>query len=194
VRCGDTVIKIEAVLSGTLSYIFNSMRGGSSFSQAVLEAKACGYTEPDPRDDLSGLDVARKVLILARDAGLPFEFGDLKLRSPLPEEAFTWPLEEFMARLPEFDKNFTMLAENAQNQDEGLFFAANIECLEKRATIEMVSVPQTHPFFSLSGADNIVAFTTARYHSNPLVVKGPGAGAEVTAAGVFADIIRAARY
>jgi aspartokinase/homoserine dehydrogenase 1 len=194
IRCGDTVIKIEAVLSGTLSYIFNSMRSGASFSHAVIDARSRGYTEPDPREDLSGLDVARKVLILARDAGLQLEFSDIKLRSPLPEEVFTWSLEEFIARLSEFDSDFKRRIDEAENRAEGLFFSANIACSEKSATIDVASVPQSHPFFSLSGADNIVAFTTSRYNSNPLVIKGPGAGAEVTAAGVFADIIRAARY
>jgi aspartokinase/homoserine dehydrogenase 1 len=187
------VLSIEAVLSGTLSFIFNSMREGLTFSQAVLEAKARGYTEPDPRDDLSGIDVARKVLILARDAGIPLELDQIEINPILPSAASTWTTEEFMERLPTLDDHFKRLLESAAANGTRLFFGAQIDCESSSARIGLEPVALDHPFCALSGADNIVAFTTARYRSNPLVVKGPGAGAEVTAAGVFADIIRAAR-
>ncbi len=193
VRSGDAVLSIEAVLSGTLSFIFNSMREGLSFSQAVLEAKARGYTEPDPRDDLSGMDVARKVLILARDAGIPLELDEIEINPILPTAASEWTLEEFMERLPTLDDHFKKLLQSAAANDTRLFFGARIDCESSSARIGLEPVALDHPFCALSGADNIVAFTTSRYRSNPLVVKGPGAGAEVTAAGVFADIIRAAR-
>ncbi len=193
VRSGDAVLSIEAVLSGTLSFIFNSMREGLTFSQAVLEAKARGYTEPDPRDDLSGIDVARKVLILARDAGIPLELDQIEINPILPSAASTWTTEEFMERLPTLDDHFKRLLESAAANGTRLFFGAQIDCESSSARIGLEPVALDHPFCALSGADNIVAFTTARYRSNPLVVKGPGAGAEVTAAGVFADIIRAAR-
>jgi len=193
VRSGDTVLSIDAVLSGTLSFIFNSLARGSTFSQAVLEAKSRGYTEPDPRDDLSGMDVARKVLILARDAGVPLELDQIKISPLLPAEALKWSVEEFLEKLPTLDQHFADLLGSAEKRGERLFFSASIEVEKKTAMIGVKSLDATHPFRALSGADNIVAFTTARYLTNPLVIKGPGAGAEVTAAGVFADIIRAAR-
>jgi aspartokinase/homoserine dehydrogenase 1 len=193
VASGDSVISIEAVLSGTLSFIFNSMRAGSCFSQAVRKAKELGYTEPDPRDDLSGMDVARKVLILGRDAGLSLELSDIQIESLLPPEALTWSAEQFMERIPSLDSHFAELITRASQANKRLFFGATIDCERGNASIGLQSVDLDHPFCSLSGADNVVAFTTKRYRSNPLVIKGPGAGAEVTAAGVFADIIRAAR-
>jgi aspartokinase/homoserine dehydrogenase 1 len=193
VRSGDSVLSIEAVLSGTLSFIFNSMSSGLPFSQAVRDAKDRGYTEPDPRDDLSGMDVARKVLILARDAGVHLELEDIEISPILPPETLDWSVEQFMERLPSLDPHFQGLLQAAQANQKRPFFGATINCEESTAQIGLQPVPLDHPFCSLSGADNIVAFTTTRYKTNPLVVKGPGAGAEVTAAGVFADIIRAAR-
>jgi aspartokinase/homoserine dehydrogenase 1 len=193
VRSGDSVISIDAVLSGTLSYIFSAMHNGSSFSKAVIEAKQRGYTEPDPRDDLSGMDVARKVLILARDAGLSLELEDITITPLLPLEAMSGSVENFLEMLPNLDNRFNELCTGAKADQKKLFFGARIDCPKKTATISLQAVPEDHPFCSLSGADNIVVFTTRRYQTNPLVIKGPGAGAEVTAAGVFADIIRAAR-
>jgi aspartokinase/homoserine dehydrogenase 1 len=193
VRSGDRITSVEAVLSGTLSFIWNAMASGVPFSEAVLEAKKRGYTEPDPRDDLSGMDVARKVLILARDAGLSLEFDDIVITPMLPEETLTWTLEEFMTRLPTLDPYFQAKLEEAANQSERLFFAAHIDCVNRQASIGVRAVGAEHPFCALKGADNIVAFRSRRYAEQPLVIKGPGAGAEVTAAGVFADIIRIAR-
>ncbi len=192
VRSGDKVFRIEAVLSGTLSFIFNSMADGRSFSDAVREAKQLGYTEPDPRDDLSGADVARKVLILARNAGLPFEISQVTIQPLLPAEASTWSVDEFMERLPALNAHFEAQVNQAKEHGKRLFFGALIDCVERRAEIGLRAVPLNHPFCALSGSDNIVAFSTRRYSPNALVVKGPGAGAEVTAAGVFADIIRIA--
>ncbi len=192
VRSGDKIHRIEAVLSGTLSFIFNSMAVGSSFSDAVREAKQLGYTEPDPRDDLSGADVARKVLILARNAGLPFEVSQVTNTPLLPPEATTWSIDEFMERLPTLNAHFEAQVNQAREHGKRLFFGALIDCVERRAEIGLRAVALNHPFCALSGSDNIVAFSTRRYSPNALVVKGPGAGAEVTAAGVFADIIRIA--
>ncbi len=192
VRSGDKVHRIEAVLSGTLSFIFNSMAEGRSFSDAVREAKQLGYTEPDPRDDLSGADVARKVLILARNAGLPFEVSQVTINPILPPEAASWSVDEFMERLPTLNPHFEAQVNQAKEHGKRLFFGALIDCVERRAEIGLRAVPLNHPFCALSGSDNIVAFSTRRYSPNALVVKGPGAGAEVTAAGVFADIIRIA--
>jgi aspartokinase/homoserine dehydrogenase 1 len=193
VRSGDHVHRIEAVLSGTLSYIFNSLSKTVPFSRAVIDAKERGYTEPDPRDDLSGMDVARKVLILARETGLEIELNQIEREPLLPDQALGWTLDEFMRRLPELDAHFEGLRQSAEKRSERLFFSAVIHCVEKRASMGLRSVPLSHPFCALSGSDNIVSFTTRRYSGQPLVVKGPGAGAEVTAAGVFADIIRIAR-
>ena len=193
VRSGDTVRSIEAVLSGTLSFIFNSMSNGIPFSAAVKEAKELGYTEPDPRDDLSGLDVARKVLILARVAGIPLELEQIRINSILPEEAMNWSPDEFMEKLPTLDHHFEQQLNEAKNQRQRLFFGARIDCETGYAEIGMRAVALDHPFCALQGADNLVAFSTRRYSKQPLVIKGPGAGAEVTAAGVFADIIRIAR-
>ncbi|MEY4669439.1 MAG: hypothetical protein RL518_2138 [Pseudomonadota bacterium] len=192
VRSGDSVHRIEAVLSGTLSFIFNSMAEGRSFSDAVREAKQLGYTEPDPRDDLSGADVARKVLILARNAGLPFEEHQVTISPILPAESSSWSVDEFMERLPSLNGYFEAQIHQAREHGKRLFFGALIDCVERRAEIGLRSVPLDHPFCALSGSDNLVAFSTRRYSPNALVVKGPGAGAEVTAAGVFADIIRIA--
>lgn len=193
VRSGDRITSIEAVLSGTLSFIWNAMASGAPFSEAVLEAKKRGYTEPDPRDDLSGMDVARKVLILARDAGLTLEFDDIQISPMLPAETQGWSLEEFLTKLPTLDPYFDAKLEEAKNQSQRLFFAANIDCEHRQASIGVRAVGADHPFCALKGADNIVAFRSHRYAEQPLVIKGPGAGAEVTAAGVFADIIRIAR-
>lgn len=193
VRSGDRIISIEAVLSGTLSFIWNAMASGVPFSEAVLEAKRRGYTEPDPRDDLSGMDVARKVLILARDAGLSLELKDITITPMLPAETQDWSLDEFMSKLPTLDPYFDAKLEEATNQSQRLFFAAHIDCENREASIGVRAVASDHPFCALKGADNIVAFRTVRYAEQPLVIKGPGAGAEVTAAGVFADIIRIAR-
>jgi aspartokinase/homoserine dehydrogenase 1 len=187
------VVQIEAVLSGTLSFIFNSMAEGVPFSTAVLEAKARGYTEPDPRDDLSGMDVARKALILAREAGLAIELDQITRHPLLPEEALAWPLDEFLAKLPSLDRHFESLVQDARKRDGRLACGAMIDCAHGTAEVGLRTVSLEHPFASLKGSDNLVAFSTRRYSSQPLVVKGPGAGAEVTAAGVFADIIRIAR-
>jgi aspartokinase/homoserine dehydrogenase 1 len=193
VRSGDSVLTIDAVLSGTLGFMFNSMRTGTPFSEALREAMERGYTEPDPRDDLSGLDVARKVLILARDAGLPLELSNVALPSLLPEELKHGSLQDFLRNVSSIDSHFQQLSSAATADNKRLFFGARIDCEKQSATIGLQTVGLDHPFCSLSGADNIVAFTTTRYRTNPLVIKGPGAGAEVTAAGVFADLIRAAR-
>lgn len=194
IQSGDKIERIEAILSGTLSFIFNSMRiNHLSFSEAVLEAKRLGFTEPDPRDDLSGLDVARKVLILARGVGIDLELQDVSLEPLIPSEATEGTADAFLKNLADLDSDFQRRLEVANENGESLFFSATVDCLTGKASIGLQSVQKNHPFCGLSGADNMIAFTTARYKERPLVVQGPGAGAEVTAAGVFADIIRAIR-
>ena len=190
---GDEVLRIEAVLSGTLSYIFNSFVPGKRFSEVVAEAKALGYTEPDPRDDLSGKDVARKLLILAREMGLAFEEKDVSVESLIPAvcSGASSP-QEFMSLLPKADNDFNTRLESAAAKDQVLRYVAKISDAKAKVSIEAVG--RDHPFYSLKGSDNVISFTTKRYLACPLVVKGPGAGTDVTAAGVFADIVRVATY
>ena len=192
---GDRFLKIEAILSGTLSFIFNTFgsEGYESFADVVREAKAKGYTEPDPRDDLSGQDVARKILILAREAGFPLEPDDVTINNPLPQSCLDAPtIPAFFDELDANNDYFKTLLSEAIARDEKLRFVAVFE--NDKAVIELRSVGPEHPFYQLTGADNIVSFTTERYKERPLVVKGPGAGAEVTASGVFADVVSIGSY
>lgn len=185
---GDKIHRIEAVLSGTLSYIFNTFKVGDKFVDIVKDAKAKGYTEPDPRDDLSGTDVARKILILAREAGYALEMSDVVINKLLNEACEKAPsVEDFYTALATDNERFEKQILEANNKGEVLRFIATLE--EGKASIGIKAVDKSHPFYNLSGSENIVSFTTERYKYNPLVVKGPGAGAEVTAMGVFADIM-----
>ncbi|GAA4449698.1 bifunctional aspartate kinase/homoserine dehydrogenase I [Nibrella saemangeumensis] len=190
---GDRFLKIEAILSGTLSYIFNNFRSGTSFAAIVREAKEKGYTEPDPREDLSGMDVARKILILAREAGFPLEPDDVTIKNLLPEACTAAPtIPAFFQELENNNDYFESLLADAGSRNEKLRYVATLE--NEKVTIELRSVGPEHPFYMLSGSDNIVSFTTERYKDRPLVVKGPGAGAEVTASGVFADVVSIGSY
>ncbi|GHB79559.1 bifunctional aspartate kinase/homoserine dehydrogenase I [Persicitalea jodogahamensis] len=190
---GDKFIRIEAILSGTLSYIFNTFGPGVRFADVVREAKAKGYTEPDPRDDLSGTDVARKILILAREVGVPMEPEEVKIAQLLPDNCLQAPtVEAFFAELENSNSFFEGLLDGAKAKDGVLRYIATLE--NNKATVELRAVDEKHPFYNLSGSDNIVSFTTDRYKDRPLVVKGPGAGAEVTASGVFADIMSISSY
>jgi len=185
---GDRVKRIEAILSGTISFIFNNFKGNVSFHDIVKLAQEKGYTEPDPRDDLKGTDFMRKMLILARDAGYPMEASDIHIESILPKsclEAET--VEDFYAALKEEDTYFNIMRQQAEDEGKSLRYIGKLE--DGKAAITLQLVDESHPFFIMSGSDNIISFTTDRYKDRPLVVKGPGAGAEVTAAGVFADLI-----
>ncbi len=190
---GDKVIRIEAVLSGTLNFIFSSFSKGTSFSKIVMEAKEKGYTEPDPRDDLNGMDVARKVLILAREAGIDFELSDINVKGLVPQDCLdAVNVEDFFSRLATHDNSFNSQREQAELKNEKLRYMAVLE--NGKASVSLASVNSDHPFYSLKGSDNIILLTTERYHDRPMVIRGPGAGATVTAAGVFADIIRIGNY
>lgn len=190
---GDQVLKIEGVLSGTLSYIFNSFREGLRFSETVRKAMELGYTEPDPRDDLNCMDVRRKLLILARETGLAIEAEDIEIRQVLPESCLkVKTVEEFLVELENHGALFESQRAEAAAQGCALRMVAKLD--NGQASIGMESVDSSHPFFGLSGADNMIVFTTERYKERPLVVRGPGAGAEVTAAGVFAEIIKIANF
>jgi len=185
---GDRIAKIEAILSGTISFIFNNFKGDVRFHDVVKEAQDKGYTEPDPRDDLSGKDFMRKILILARDAGYPMEEADVHIESVLPRACLeAQSVNEFYAALKAEDAFFTDLKNKATAENKVLRYIGKLENGKAAITLQMVD--ESHPFFTLSGSDNIISFTTDRYRERPLVVKGPGAGAEVTAAGVFADLI-----
>ncbi|MDR0313941.1 MAG: bifunctional aspartate kinase/homoserine dehydrogenase I [Treponema sp.] len=189
---GDKVRRIEAVLSGTLSYIFNNYDGSKSFSALVREAKAKGYTEPDPRDDLNAMDAARKALILARECGLSLEFSAVDIESILPDACFKAEgVEAFFKELEKSDNAFEKRRSNAAKEGKALRYVAVIE--EGAAKLSLREEEPGSPFRSLIDADNIVVITSDRYSSLPMVIKGPGAGAQVTAGGVFADIVRIAR-
>ncbi|QJD96407.1 bifunctional aspartate kinase/homoserine dehydrogenase I [Mucilaginibacter robiniae] len=185
---GDRVQKIEAILSGTISYIFNNFKGYVSFHDVVKTAQEKGYTEPDPRDDLSGKDFMRKILILARDAGYPMEAEEVQIENMLPQACLdAQTVDDFYAALKAEDAYFNNLKQQAESSGKVLRYIGKLDNGQASITLQMVD--ESHPFFSMSGSDNIIAFTTDRYRERPMVVKGPGAGAEVTAAGVFADLI-----
>jgi len=185
---GDRIASIEAILSGTISYIFNSFKGDRLFHEVVKEAQDKGYTEPDPRDDLNGKDFMRKMLILARDAGYALEERDVTIESMLPEAALNAAtVADFYQELENNASFFEKLKQEAASGNKVLRYIGKLENGKVAITLQMVD--DNHPFYMLSGSDNIISFTTDRYKERPLVIKGPGAGAEVTAAGVFADII-----
>ncbi|WP_316791040.1 bifunctional aspartate kinase/homoserine dehydrogenase I [Pedobacter frigoris] len=185
---GDKVARIEAILSGTISYIFNNYKNGVLFHEVVKEAQDKGYTEPDPRDDLNGKDFMRKMLILARDAGYALEEKDIDLQNMLPASCMAaTSVADFYKELKNNSAYFEGLKEEAAKDNKVLRYIGKME--DGKVSINLQMVGEDHPFFTLSGSDNIISFTTNRYKDRPLVVKGPGAGSEVTAAGVFADII-----
>jgi len=185
---GDRIVKIEAILSGTISYIFNNFKGEASFYEVVRQAQELGYTEPDPRDDLGGIDFMRKMLILARDAGYEIESEDVNLGAILPESCLAASsVEEFYKELLNQEAFFEQLKNQAESEEKVIRYIGKLE--DGKVAIAVELVDDAHPFYALSGSDNIISFTTERYKDRPLVVKGPGAGAEVTAAGVFADLV-----
>lgn len=188
INSGDQIIKIEGVLSGSLSFIFNSFKAGTRFSDIVKDAKTKGYTEPDPRVDLNGIDVRRKLIILARETGLPLEAEDVMIENILPQacqDAKT--IDDFFVAIEAADDIFEKLRAEAEAEQKVLRMIAKLE--NGKATIQLQAVENSHPFYSLDGSDNMIVFTTKRYNDRPLVVRGPGAGAEVTAAGIFSEVI-----
>lgn len=195
-RTGDVFWEIEGIFSGTLSFIFNEFDGTESFSTVVKKAKLNGYTEPDPRDDLSGMDVARKVVIVAREIGIEVELDDVPVQSLVPAELAKEGIsvDEFMTRLPDYDEGLTKMAKDAASKNELLRYVGVINARSGRCSVELKKYSNVHPFGRLQGSDNIVSFRTMRYDAQPLVVQGPGAGADVTAAGVFADLLRLTAY
>ena len=185
---GDQIINIEAILSGTISYIFNNYHGDKTFYDVVKTAQELGFTEPDPRDDLKGSDFMRKFLILARDSGLILEPEDIQLENILPDNCINASsVDDFYTELKASEDHFKALKDKAAAENKAIRYIGKLE--NGRVNISLALVDGNHPFFTLSGSDNIISFTTERYFHRPLVVKGPGAGAEVTAAGVFAELV-----
>jgi aspartokinase/homoserine dehydrogenase 1 len=191
---GDDIKRIEGIFSGTLAYLFNVWDGSQPFSAVVRDAKAKGFTEPDPRDDLSGMDVARKLVILGREMGLKIELTDVALEGLIPAQLATCPPDEFMSRLGELDAPMLARLQSAQKSGRVLRYVAALDAASRKATVGLVELERSHPFANINLTDNIVQFVTSRYHQNPLVVQGPGAGPAVTAGGVFADLLRVCAY
>lgn len=188
---GDSVTSIEGIFSGTLAWLFNKYDGSVPFSQLIAQARAMGYTEPDPRDDLSGVDVARKLVILARDAGRDISLEDVAVESLVPETLCQLSVADFMERLNEIDATFAERLAAAKQRGCVLRYVAQLSPGHV-PSVSLIELPSDHAFVNLRLTDNVVQFTTRRYSENPLVVQGPGAGPEVTAAGVFADLLRVA--
>jgi aspartokinase/homoserine dehydrogenase 1 len=190
---GDDITRIEGIFSGTLAYLFNVFDGSESFSSIVRAAKQKGYTEPDPRDDLSGMDVARKLIILGREMGLTLEMSDVEVIGLVPPALDGCSVDEFMRRLPEFDASMAATLKEAKEQGEVLRYVGRVEA-DGTATVRLTRLDAKHAFANIALTDNVVRFATRRYCDNPLIVQGPGAGPEVTAAGVFSDLLRLSAY
>ncbi|HET9106318.1 MAG TPA: bifunctional aspartate kinase/homoserine dehydrogenase I [Steroidobacteraceae bacterium] len=201
---GDEITSVEGIFSGTLAYLFNVYDGRTPFSDIVRDARQRGYTEPDPRDDLSGMDVARKLIILGREMGLSLELADVEVESLVPAGLETGSIEEFMGRLPRHDAAMRERLESARARGKVLRYVGRLACGEAMkagarapsgvATVGLVELDGKHPFANIALTDNVVRFATRRYCDNPLIVQGPGAGPEVTAGGVFADLLRLSAY
>ena len=187
IHSGDKILKIEAVLSGTLNYIFNKISADIPFSEAIHMAKEAGYAEPDPRIDLSGKDVIRKLVILAREAGYPVEQADVKRNLFIPEKYFEGSLEDFWKNIKDTDAGFEEKRQLLEAEGKRFRFVAKME--NGACEVGLQAVDSHHPFYELEGSNNIIMISTERYHEYPMIIKGYGAGADVTAAGVFADII-----
>ena len=190
---GDKLSSVEGIFSGTLAYLFNVYDGKKPFSDIVKDAKAKGYTEPDPRDDLSGTDFVRKVIILGREMGLKLEMKDVQVESLIPPGLETGTPEEFLAKLPQFDGEMKKRFDAAAAKGKVLRYMGRLTA-DGKAVVGVAELDKTHAFANIALTDNVVRYATARYNTNPLIVQGPGAGPDVTAAGVFADLLRVCSY
>lgn len=190
INSGDRILELEAVLSGTLNFIFNTISKQVPLSKAIRMAKEEGYSEPDPRIDLSGTDVVRKLLILSRESGYPLEERDITSEPFLPEDCFRGSLDDFWKKIEKQDAGFEERRQKLEKEGKKLRFVAGMN--QGKAGVGLQEVASDHPFYSLEGSNNIIMITTERYKDHPMIIKGYGAGAEVTAAGLFADVIRIA--
>lgn len=190
---GDEIYSIEGIFSGTLAYLFNVYDGSRSFSSIVGEARQRGFTEPDPREDLSGMDVARKLIILGREMGQRLELKDVQVESLVPRELVQGASEDFLAQLPRYDARMQQRLSGARERSRVLRYTGKISA-DGVASVGLQELERSHPFANIALTDNVVRFATRRYCDNPLIVQGPGAGPEVTAGGVFADLLRLAAY
>lgn len=190
---GDEITSVEGIFSGTLAYLFNTYDGKKAWSDIVRDARQRGYTEPDPRDDLSGMDVARKLIILGREMGLELEMADVKVESLVPAALDQGSIDDFMARLSQYDSTMNDRLETARARGKVLRYVGRLTA-DGQATVGVVELDTKHAFANIALTDNVVRFATRRYCDNPLIVQGPGAGPEVTAGGVFADLLRLAAY
>ncbi|HJN99156.1 MAG TPA: bifunctional aspartate kinase/homoserine dehydrogenase I [Candidatus Marinimicrobia bacterium] len=189
INTGDTINKIEGIMSGTLSYLFSQFDGSIPFSELVKSAQENGYTEPDPRDDLNGVDVGRKILILARETGAQLEFDDVSIQSLIPENMDPgFSVDEFLEQLSKYDDKFLNMYTSASREDKMLRYIATWD--GQNATVALKAVGIKNPFYYQNGRENFIVFTTKRYKDTPMIIKGHGAGAEVTAAGVLGDILK----
>ena len=197
VATGDTIESIRGIFSGTMSYLFNTWEPSAPFSDTVLLAKSNGYTEPDPRQDLNGLDVARKVVILARECGLEVSLEDVSVEGLVPASLTNCSVEEFLSQFPSHNASISAKALDASTRNCVLRFIGSVDVVNKSVSVCLAEVAKSHPFASLTGADNILEITSARYGpsggSTPMIIRGPGAGAAVTAAGVVAEVVDLAR-
>ena len=193
IQTGDRIHRIEGIVSGTLAWLFNQYDGSVPFSTLVREAREMGFTEPDPRDDLSGMDVGRKSVILARELGSKVEVEDIPIQSLVPDHLQQLPLEQFLERLEELDEPIQKLYAEATSKNEKLRYVGIVDS-DGSCSASLQSFPLSHAFAQATGTDNVICFTTERYMDQPLVIKGPGAGRAVTAGGVFSDILRLAAY
>jgi aspartokinase/homoserine dehydrogenase 1 len=188
-KTGDKIQKIEGVFSGTLSYLFNQFRlGEKKFSEIVYDAVKLGYTEPDPRDDLSAMDFARKLVILSRECGVPLSLNEINIHSLVEKDLENVTVREFLDKLPNYDHKMDKLQEEAKKNGKVLCFVGEVDAIKKTAQLSLQQLSPTHPLATLSGTENMISFNT-EWYKYPLIVRGPGAGPQVTAAGVLGDIL-----
>ena len=192
VQSGDRIHKIEGMFSGTLNYVFSNFNDGITFKKVIEDARAAGLTEPDPRTDLSGIDVQRKILILAREAGYNLEMADVEGKGFLLDSQMEGSIDAFMESLPEIEEAMQSKWKEANAKGERLKYVGSFDAQTGKASTGLTTVPADHPFYNIEGTDNIVLLTTDRYAERPLIIQGAGAGAAVTAMGVFGDLIRIA--
>ncbi|MCG8698819.1 MAG: bifunctional aspartate kinase/homoserine dehydrogenase I, partial [Bacteroidales bacterium] len=189
-KSGDKILGLEAVLSGTLNYIFNELGEDKPLSKVIMTAKELGYSEPDPRLDLNGLDVKRKILILSRECGYQLELEDIELVPLLPGDCFEGTVDEFWEKVKHYDEEYENNRKKVVAEGKQWRYVATME--NGKAKVELKALDKSHPAHKLEGSNNIVLIKSERYLEQPMLIQGYGAGAEVTAAGVFADVIRVA--